>query len=488
MWGLSGPSCLVAVRIPNRGTSRLASLRTFALGLAAVSAAVPLASDCLGQTAEAIRDLGYYTVAAPSEASSTVRGVSGNGSVVVGTATYWLPDGLGTRWRPFMWSAATGFRLLDGSQGVAVSADGAVAVGSYAGSGVSYGCRWSLPATSLTPMSMVPDAISADGSTVLTGGGTQTGATVVRITSEGAWRIDSTAYLIAARAISGDGNVAVGWRQGYSGYRRSFRWTPSAGAQSLVPPIGYEWNNEANAVSASGALTAGFASSGSTIRACTWDTSGTPTLLPQPVEFSQSTAEHMSGSGAVIAGWGLRAGVYVPVVWTASYGMRELASVLLASGISLTGWTLESVKGVSADGTAIIGTGLHDGLPRSFLISGFAVPPDIDSDGIPDTIDNCVGITNDSQADCDHDGIGDACAIAAGAPDVNQNGVPDVCDCIGDIFQDRRVDGGDLGVLLSYWGVVSGSAASRACDLNGDGRVDGFDLGALLANWGECSQ
>jgi hypothetical protein len=45
------------------------------------------------------------------------------------------------------------------------------------------------------------------------------------------------------------------------------------------------------------------------------------------------------------------------------------------------------------------------------------------------------------------------------------------------------VDGGDLGVLLSEWGVVTPTTRS---DLNRDGFVDGADLGRLLANWGPC--
>ncbi len=37
--------------------------------------------------------------------------------------------------------------------------------------------------------------------------------------------------------------------------------------------------------------------------------------------------------------------------------------------------------------------------------------------------------------------------------------------CTGDIAQDGRVDGGDLGLVLANWGPVSSSAVSRACDL-----------------------
>ena len=75
--------------------------------------------------------------------------------------------------------------------------------------------------------------------------------------------------------------------------------------------------------------------------------------------------------------------------------------------------------------------------------------------------------------------------------DFNDNGRPDGCECaanpdlpsccIGDIFSDKVVNGGDLGVLLSQWG-QSGVEA----DLNADGIVNGADLGLLLSGWGPC--
>ena len=52
------------------------------------------------------------------------------------------------------------------------------------------------------------------------------------------------------------------------------------------------------------------------------------------------------------------------------------------------------------------------------------------------------------------------------------------------VIRDRRVDGGDLGLLLSAWGPVTADPTSRAADLNHDGTVDGGDLGAMLAAWG----
>jgi hypothetical protein len=120
---------------------------------------------------------------------------------------------------------------------------------------------------------------------------------------------------------------------------------------------------------------------------------------------------------------------------------------------------------------------------------------DCNSNGVPDQWD-CISGTSldvdgdyipDECQDCDHDGVCDVCELVAGtATDVNHNGIPDNCECLGDIYIDRRVDGADLGPLLAYWGPVTNSAASGACDLNVDGRVDGFDLGVLLNSWGPC--
>ena len=48
----------------------------------------------------------------------------------------------------------------------------------------------------------------------------------------------------------------------------------------------------------------------------------------------------------------------------------------------------------------------------------------------------------------------------------------------GDLNADGRVDGADLGILLSLWGTSDSDA-----DLDGSGAVDGGDLGLILAFW-----
>jgi hypothetical protein len=109
---------------------------------------------------------------------------------------------------------------------------------------------------------------------------------------------------------------------------------------------------------------------------------------------------------------------------------------------------------------------------------------DTDGDGRPDSLDNCPTIANPLQADCNNNGVGDACEIAAGAPDSNADTIPDTCQCLADLFVDHQVDGADLGALLAFWGPVS--PALPSADVNRDGNVDGADLGYLLNAWGPC--
>ncbi len=71
----------------------------------------------------------------------------------------------------------------------------------------------------------------------------------------------------------------------------------------------------------------------------------------------------------------------------------------------------------------------------------FFVGFDADLDGVSDACDNCVVLFNPGQEDCDGDGLGDVCEIAAGiSEDCDGNGIPDECqaeplpgdDCDGD--------------------------------------------------------
>ena len=98
-------------------------------------------------------------------------------------------------------------------------------------------------------------------------------------------------------------------------------------------------------------------------------------------------------------------------------------------------------------------------------------------------------------SDCNGDGLADSDQIISGElEDLNENGTPDCCEVGGDcgpcpdspwdLNQDGMVDGGDMGLLLGFWG----ECMSAGCpgDFNLDGEVSGADLGLLLGYWGVC--
>ena len=100
-----------------------------------------------------------------------------------------------------------------------------------------------------------------------------------------------------------------------------------------------------------------------------------------------------------------------------------------------------------------------------------------------------AGEVLDLTEDCDGDGVPDIIAIADGrSNDDDGDGIPDECVCPADLFVDGVVNGGDLGVFLTYYGYCGAETGNPSCigDLNGDGDVRGADLGLLLAQWGTC--
>jgi hypothetical protein len=114
---------------------------------------------------------------------------------------------------------------------------------------------------------------------------------------------------------------------------------------------------------------------------------------------------------------------------------------------------------------------------------------DIAEDGFPQYFGGIRSLLIEWDADCNNDGVVDYGQILQGQlVDANSNGIPDICEgptCNDiDLNLNGIVDGGDLGVLLAFWGPVS-PAFPRA-DINKDGFVNGADLGIVLAFWGPC--
>ena len=98
---------------------------------------------------------------------------------------------------------------------------------------------------------------------------------------------------------------------------------------------------------------------------------------------------------------------------------------------------------------------------------------DTDGDTVPDCIDNCPQSPNESQADCDGDGTGDACSAIG---DCNGNGIPDNCDISSGQSNDVDANGvpdscqqdcNSNGVPDSYE-----IATTPSLDFDGSGQLD----------------
>lgn len=90
---------------------------------------------------------------------------------------------------------------------------------------------------------------------------------------------------------------------------------------------------------------------------------------------------------------------------------------------------------------------------------------DSDGDGIPDSRDNCINVSNKDQRDSDGDGYGDACDA--------------------DLNNDGFINALDLGVLRAQFGQSGGADKHLSGDVNGDGVVNALDLGLLRAQFGK---
>jgi probable HAF family extracellular repeat protein len=337
--------------------------------------------------------------------ASSPEGVSDDGLFVVGTsgneAFRWMQAGgmvgLGFLPGPYIRSEARG-----------VSADGSVVVGRSSttaspGSGPPsiYAFRWTqtsgmvslgdLPGSSLpgtrNPASSYAYAVSADGSVVVGHGNTNSGYKAFRWTLTGGM-VDLGDFSgggtnSRATGVSADGSVVVGFGTKASG-SKAFRWTQTGGMIDLGDLPGGISLSLANDVSADGSVVVGSGNSMSGPEAFRWTQSGGMVGLDDLAggDFI-STAIAVSADGAIVVGQGHSASGYEAFFWDAAHGMRSLKDVLIDDfglGASLTGWTLTSADDMSADGQFIVGTGTNPSGNTEAWLARLAASPDLPGD------------------------------------------------------------------------------------------------------------
>lgn len=136
------------------------------------------------------------------------------------------------------------------------------------------------------------------------------------------------------------------------------------------------FNSSAYGVSADGSVVVGLSNSANGDQAFRWTQSGGMVGLGDlPGGGFSSYAKGVSADGAVVVGDSWDASGREAFRWTQSGGMQSVADWLAAAGVAVpVGWSLDYATGISADGSVIVGYGIHDGVLEAWRAQVSAVP------------------------------------------------------------------------------------------------------------------
>ncbi len=297
---------------------------------------------------------------------SRANGVSGDGSVLVGTASNASPSNNN---RAFRWTSGGGMvslGLLSGgnqSYGTAVSDDGSVVVGGANDeTGFLRAFRWT-SGDGMVSLGILSGgsqsygtAVSGDGSVVVGQANDASFETAFRWTSGGGMvslGLLSGGTFSIANGASGDGSVVVGYADDTSGNNKAFRWTSGGGMVNLGLFSGGN-QSYSTAVSSDGSVVVGGADDASgTISAFRWTSGGGMVSLGILSGGSFSQATGVSGDGRVVVGAANDAISGTAFRWTSATGIQNLNTLLTNAGVDLGGINLYEATAVSANGQYI---------------------------------------------------------------------------------------------------------------------------------------
>ena len=295
--------------------------------------------------------------------------ISDDGSAVVGTGVEG-PSVVGRR-RAFRRTEAGGMQSIgvpfgfSASHGVSVNSNGSVIVGYATGTSDPQIFRWTA-AGSIQALGVVPTEpsfethvvkVSGDGSTLI-GQGSVDGST----TQAYRWTTATGAQLFAKapggvgdatlRDVNFDGSVIVGSSPG-----GAFRWTAAGGLQLLQDTSGAYVAMYPEHVSNDGSTVFGSYVDENGISGYRRFKDGVVETFPMGTFDEYVIFQDMSADGSVAVGTRIgEPGIGIAaVVWDAEHGVRYLADILAANGVSTNGTYLYDAMGVSADGTKIVG-------------------------------------------------------------------------------------------------------------------------------------
>ena len=349
---------------------------TAALAFAGL-AAVPALAD----TATAPMNLGTL-----GGASSVAWSVSADGSVIAGIAK----NASGYD-RAFRWTATGGMQDLGTfggtvSQAREISDSGTTIVG-YANTATKrHAFRWTqetgmvdLGTLGLGGLESWANSVNSNGSVVV-GESAITGnaaAHAFRWTQETGMVDLGTLggiYIFSeAMKVSDDGSVVAGQSFNSSRtYNHAFRWTQETGMVDLGT-LGGTYSFAAD-TSADGSVVVGWSSPTGDVstpyHAFRWTQSGGMVDLGT-LGGTQAVAREVSADGSIVVGESriTASAVYHAFRWTQETGMKDLNALLAEADVNMSGITLTSAVGLSANGQFIVGQGDFPGATaRAFLV------------------------------------------------------------------------------------------------------------------------
>lgn len=303
-------------------------------------------------------------------------GVNADGSVVTG----WTGSG---QTRAFRWTTLGGLQNLGTVSGATfvqasgISRDGLVATGSLNISN-GHGFRWS--GGTMTDIGLYyagsdwtgAAGISGDGLTIFGRTRTVSGALKAMTWSGGVFTLLPNpfgGFNTEAMACTPTANYVVGTYDPPGG-AHAVRWGPSGQIDinalfTATYPAG---------ISDDGQTVAGYGFTPSFAHFFRWrDTGGAGTMSDLGVlpGMLNSYARALVADGTAIVGTSSTSSTSAATLWTTDLGMLDLNTWLPTVGVSVAGWSfLSTSEGISADGTAIIGSGIISGQRSPFVVQG----------------------------------------------------------------------------------------------------------------------
>lgn len=323
----------------------------------------------------------------PGTTASQPTGISADGSVISGIA--WGDWVNGPPDQPLLWTSSGGAQGLGSyldskfTWGVGISGDGTTLIGNgYAGSALR---PFRYQNGSFEELLVPPGAIGAEAYGINYDGSVITGTmsstvpggfynwTAFRWTSAGMVDLGvlpGGSYSFGT-GISFDATVIVGTGDTPKG-ERAFQWTAGGGMQPL-PVLNKLDYAGASSISADGSTIVGFSGN----QAVRWVGNHVQGLglLSTSDPFAYSVSYTTSGNGSLIGGMASDdTGNGRAVLWNQHIGMVDLNEWLADRGVDLTGWELQTVTAISADGSTLAGVGSLDGEFQGWILSDFVAP------------------------------------------------------------------------------------------------------------------